>query len=90
MNELIKYVRVEGNKVIIVPRKDGIELLKKNSRLVEDEEVVGKATLIAYTVTLKGKLKYFHVQQNFINNLTSIHAFTEEGDIFKLEIPVSK
>jgi hypothetical protein len=75
----LKYIRYEGERLIIVPTKDGVELLRKLKLGEEGVDVIGGAKVTAFITELDSPVKFFRHEVHTTKNEHDVYVFTEKG-----------
>ncbi len=98
MINLIKFIRVDDKRLVIIPSKQGVAYHKKeplvfkaasNSPIVfkEGVEKIGEVEVFAFIATFPNNIIHCEINHNTIENYSSIRIFA--GDSFKyfMKIP---
>lgn len=83
---VIKYIRVEDNKAIIIPKAEGIDILKgalqsnySNLDFVEGLEKVADQEIIAFIITFEKDIVFWHQHCSIFNNTQNLYFYM--GDV---------
>jgi hypothetical protein len=82
----LKYARVEGNKLIVVPSKAGKHLFD-NRGLSEGSDTIAGQEVKALVKTFQGNIKNFELKQCPAKNVASIYVYTANEEQFKIGFP---
>lgn len=95
---LIKFHRFDGQKVILIPTKEGVEYFEKEKPTVvsqnnpsgiplsKGEETIGETKLIAYIVDLGSQIVNYSNDSNIVLNTNKFRFFVQSGVNFFLNI----
>jgi hypothetical protein len=82
----LKYARVEGNKLIVIPTKAGKSLFD-NRGLSEGTDTFYGHEGPALVKTFRSNVKNFELKQCPAKNVASIYVYTANEEQFKIGFP---
>lgn len=91
---IVKYIRVEGTKIIIIPTAEGRPLISKLmvtsdqfQPLVESIEKVGKIEVFAYTLQTFTDIQYWKVEHYLNEDRVEYYFYTIEQERVGFSLP---
>jgi hypothetical protein len=81
MKNVVKYVRIEGNTVIIVPSKEGRKFLEGRGGLEDGEDTIAGVKVKALIKKFNSGIKNFVHTETLSKNVGSIFVYTDTGEL---------
>jgi hypothetical protein len=84
---VIKYIRYEDNRLIIVPTKEGLDIVGKLG--TKGEDTIGGAKVIAFITEFESPIIFFRCIYNHTQNVTELYVYTKSKLPFTSKIPTT-
>lgn len=87
--QTLKYIRYEGERLYIVPTKDGTELFRKLKLGEEGQDTIGGVKVTAFITELGSPVKYFRHEAKTHVNEHDVYIYTEKGVPFNARFAIT-